>query len=89
VVIGLLVSVPVVVLGSRMVLQLVERFPAIMQLGAAVLAFAAARMIVEEPLLRQLFHPYAVARWSTYALCVAGVLLAGWLATRGRRPDAR
>ena len=89
VVIGLLVSIPVVVLGSRVVLRLVERFPGIMQLGAAVLAFTAARMIVEEPLLRQLFHPYAVARWSTYALCVAGVLLAGWLATRGRRPDAR
>jgi hypothetical protein len=45
-------------------------------------------MIVGEPLLRELFDPSALARWSTYAVCIAGVLGAGWLATRGRRPDA-
>ena len=46
VVIGLLVSVPIVVLGSQVVLKLVERFPSIIHLGAAVLAFTAAKMIV-------------------------------------------
>jgi predicted tellurium resistance membrane protein TerC len=67
---------------------LVESFPVIIQLGAAVLAFTAARMIIGEPLLDAVFDPYAVARWSTYAVCIAGVLGAGWLATRGgRRSD--
>jgi len=51
VVIGLLVSVPIVVYGSTMVLKLVERFPVIIRIGAAVLAFTAARMVVSEPLL--------------------------------------
>lgn len=88
VVIGLLVSVPIVVFGSRMVLKLVERFPIIIQAGAAVLAFTAAKMIVAEPLLRGVFDPSAIARWSTYAVCIVGVLGAGWLATRARRPDA-
>ena len=37
VIIGLLVSVPIVVFGSTMVLKLVERFPAIIQIGSAVL----------------------------------------------------
>jgi YjbE family integral membrane protein len=88
--VGLVVSVPIVVFGSSVVLRLVERFPAIIQLGAAVLAFTAASMVVAEPLLDDLFDPdglvHAIARWSTYALCVAGVLGAGWLATRrGRR----
>ncbi|HEY0823993.1 MAG TPA: TerC family protein [Ramlibacter sp.] len=85
VVIGLLVSIPIVVFGSKIVLKLVERFPLIIQLGAAVLAFTAAKMIVSEPLLRDVFDPSAVARWSLYALCIAGVLGAGWLATRGAR----
>jgi YjbE family integral membrane protein len=49
VIIGLLVSVPIVVFGSTLVLKLVERFPLIIQAGAAVLAFTAARMIVSEP----------------------------------------
>lgn len=88
VVIGLLVSVPIVVFGSRVVLKLVERFPVIIQAGAAVLAFTAAKMIVTEPLLRDVFDPSAIARWSTYAVCIVGVLGAGWLAARARRPDA-
>ncbi|NNU44886.1 TerC family protein [Ramlibacter montanisoli] len=89
VVIGLLVSIPIVVFGSKLVLKLVERFPIIIQLGAAVLAFTAAKMIVSEPLLRGVFDPSAIARWSLYAVCVAGVLGAGWLATRGpRQSDA-
>ena len=92
VVIGLLVSVPIVVFGSTMVLKLVERFPIIINLGAAVLAFTAARMIVSEPLLDQVYggpdlmpstHAlHLVAEWATYALAVAGVLGAGWWATR-------
>src|SRR5665647_1839977 len=49
--IGLLVSVPIVVFGSTVVLKLVERFPLVINLGAAVLAFTAAKMIVSEPLL--------------------------------------
>ena len=92
VVIGLLVSVPIVVFGSSMVLKLVERFPIIIHLGAAVLAFTAAKMIVGEQLLDAVFDPagtlHALARWSTYAVCIAGVLGAGWLATRSTRRSA-
>jgi YjbE family integral membrane protein len=93
VVIGLLVSVPIVVFGSKLVLKMVERFPIIIQLGSAVLAFTAAKMIIGEPLLDMVFDPpatvHAIARWTTYAVCIAGVLGGGWWATRGaRRPPS-
>src|SRR5574337_1333994 len=52
VLIGLLVSVPIVVSGSAMVLKLVHRFPQIIVAGGAVLGWTAAQMIVAEPLLR-------------------------------------
>jgi YjbE family integral membrane protein len=81
VIIGLLVSVPIVVFGSTLVLKLVERFPLVIQAGAAVLAFTAAKMIVDEPLLDGVFE-YSAARWLTYAVAVAGVLAAGWYTTR-------
>ena len=55
VVIGLLISIPIVVFGSTVVLKLVERFPVIIQIGSAVLAFTAAKMIVSEPLLDPIF----------------------------------
>jgi YjbE family integral membrane protein len=86
VVIGLLVSVPIVVLGSSFVLRLVERLPVIIKLGAAVLAFTAAKMIVGEPLLDPLFDPagilHEIARMSTYVLAIAGVLGMGWWSAR-------
>ena len=87
VIIGLLVSVPIVVFGSSVVLKLVERFPVIIQLGAAVLAFTAAKMVIGEPLLDGVFDVPATAwlQWPVYALAVAGVLgLGSWAARRGR-----
>jgi len=84
VILGLLISVPIVVFGSSVVLKLVERFPVIIQLGAAVLAFTAAKMIVGEPLLDSVFDAdsQAAVRWATYAVAVAGVLGLGWLRHR-------
>jgi YjbE family integral membrane protein len=88
VVIGLLISVPIVVWGSTLVLKLVERFPLIIYLGAGVLAYTAARMIVSEPLLDPVFDPHAAARFAIYALLVAGVLAAGrWAARRAEARD--
>ncbi len=92
VVIGLLVSVPIVVFGSTVVLKLVERFPIIINIGAAVLALTAAKMIVGEALLDPIYggpdslasaeNMQMLARWTTYALAIVGVLGAGWWATR-------
>lgn len=85
VVFGLLVSVPIVVFGSSLVLRLVERFPFVITMGAAVLAYTAAKMIVSEPLLDDLFDPAGgwsdLARLGTYVLAIAGVLGLGWWTT--------
>ena len=69
-----------------MVLKLVERFPIIIQAGAAVLAFTAAKMIVSEQILSGVFgtaqHPLepiqTAARWATYVSVIVGVLAASW-----------
>jgi YjbE family integral membrane protein len=49
--IGLAVSIPIVVWGSTLVLKMVERFPAIIWIGAGVLGWTAVKMIQTEPLL--------------------------------------
>jgi predicted tellurium resistance membrane protein TerC len=90
VVIGLLISVPIVVFGSSVVLRLVERFPWIIGVGAAVLALTAAQMIANEPWLKDFFgaakgeieQQQQLARWGLYAVVTAGVLLAGWRSQR-------
>ena len=86
VVIGLLISIPIVVLGSKLVLRLVEKWPVIIQLGAAVLAFTAAQMVINEKLLDPVFDGgetiNQVARIATYIVAVAGVLGLGWLTNK-------
>lgn len=87
VVIGLVASVPIVVFGSSLVLRLVERFPLIIMLGAAVLALTAAQMVLGEPVLAEWVRgEQALAlRLAVYAIAVLGVCGAGWWAGRHRR----
>jgi YjbE family integral membrane protein len=87
VVIGLLVSVPIVVWGSTLVLRLVERYAVITYLGAGVLAFTAAQMIVGEPLLDGIFDARPAGRVALHVVLVAGVLAAGWF--NAKRVHAR
>lgn len=49
VIFGLLVSVPVIVWGSTLVLKLLDRFPIIVALGAAMLGWIAGGLVVTDP----------------------------------------
>ncbi len=86
VVIGLLISVPIVVFGSTLVLKMVERWPVIITIGAAVLAFTAAKMITDEKLLDPIFDGAArineIARWTTYIVAIALVFITSKYAAR-------
>lgn len=76
VILGLIVSIPIVVWGSTLILKFVERFPIIITLGAAVLAWTASKMIVEEPFLEPYFaNP--IIKYGFELLVVAAVVLAG------------
>ncbi|MDO9026007.1 TerC family protein [Zwartia sp.] len=92
VVLGLLISIPIVVLGSTVVLKIVERFPIVISLGAAVLAFTAAKMIVNEQLLADIFktgdNTAFMLRWGLTAIVVAGVLLVGNMKAKKTKASA-
>jgi YjbE family integral membrane protein len=74
VVIGLAVSVPIVIWGSTLVLRWVQRFPAILWFGAAVLGWTGAKMIASEPLVASLLAGQPVARGLLYAVVVGGLV---------------
>jgi len=48
-VIGLVVSVPLIVFGSTLLLKVMDRFPVIVMLGAALLGFLAGEMMLTDP----------------------------------------
>ena len=85
VILGLLISVPIVVWGSALILSLVDRYPAVIYLGAGVLAWTAAVMLVNEPLLEDWLAAQRWLGWAAYALVIGGVLLAGFLRNRARK----
>jgi len=85
VVIGLAISIPVVVWGSTLVLKAIERWPWIVHVGVAVLAWTAAKMIVDEPLWRDTLAPGSAPRFAVYAAVLGGLLGAVLMAARKRR----
>lgn len=74
VVLGLLISIPIVVWGSTLILKWVERFPVIVYAGAAVLAWTAAKMMLGEPMVKTWIEPFAGYAWLAQLLVIAGVL---------------
>ena len=85
VVLGLLISIPIVVAGSTVILHWVERFPAIIYAGAAVLAWTSVKMVLGDPVLEPWVEPYDGYAWLIYVAAIAGVLLAGWLRQSSQR----
>lgn len=77
VVMGLLISVPIVVWGSTIILKWVERYPLIIYIGAGVLAWTAAKMIAEEPFMQGFFEGNVLLKWGFAIVIIAGVLLIG------------
>ena len=78
VVLGLIISVPIMVFGSTLVLKWMERFPWIVYVGAGVLALTAASMIDKEPLFENYFSSHVAMDWALYIVIAGGVLPAGY-----------
>lgn len=88
VILGLLISIPIVVWGSTLILKWVDRFPVIVFLGAGVLAWTAAHMMLHEPLLEPFITGQLLIQTIAYTGIVGGVLLAGLMAARRRKKSA-
>ena len=82
VILGLVISVPIVVWGSAMILTSIQRFPGLLYLGGTVLAWTAAKMLTEEPLVHDLLDDRAAAAPAVYVAIVGGTLGLAWLHNR-------
>ncbi|MBC7488734.1 MAG: TerC family protein [Glaciimonas sp.] len=86
VIIGLLISVPIMVWGSTLALKLIERFPVTIYIGAAILAYTAVHMIATEPIIAEFWDG---ASWMTYIAYVVGMMVVlggGWIASKNHQP---
>jgi YjbE family integral membrane protein len=58
VVIGLILSIPIVVFGSTIVLKIMNRYPIVIWIGVALLGWTAGLMMWEEAMLKPYLDPY-------------------------------
>ena len=89
VILGLLISIPLVVYGSSFVTRLMERWPIIAAIGAAILALTAAGMVGKDPL----FDSYVIDSTAfdrvMQAVAALALFALGWRALkRNGKPAA-
>jgi YjbE family integral membrane protein len=83
VVLGLIISLPIMVWGSTLLIKWMDRYPSIIYIGAGILAWTAAKMITHEAELLHFFEEYALAKWGTIVFIIVAVLVMGkWVNAR-------
>lgn len=71
-IIGLAISIPLVVFGSSMMIKLMERYPSIITLGAALIGWVGGETIASDVLLKEFV---ADNTWFHYACSAAGTAI--------------
>jgi YjbE family integral membrane protein len=78
---GLIVSIPLVIFGSQLIMKVMHRFPVVVWLGAALLGFVAAEILIEDTTIAYLFAG-KYAHWIAEAVGVFIVVFVGYLFRR-------
>jgi YjbE family integral membrane protein len=83
---GLTLSISFVVFSSTLLSNLMDRFPALIYLGAGILGRLAGDMILTDPLVARIWHPRDGVRYAVEAALVIAVIAIGKLVCEaGRR----
>lgn len=89
-IVGLAISIPLVIFASQLLLKLMDRFPIIITLGAALLGWVAGDMLVTDPVDGPWVDAHAAfLHWGAPAIgAIAVVVIGKWLAARKRAAEA-
>lgn len=83
---GLSVSIPLVVFASGLLAGLMDRYPIIVYIGAALLGRVAGHMIMTDAYVTQRFAPGMPLQYSAQAVGTIGVIAVGlWIKSRSRK----
>ena len=86
---GLVVSIPLIIFGSTLILKLMGRFPVIITLGAGLLGWVAGEMAISDPSIagwaagRHVLHTVIPAVGAIFV-----VVVGKWLTSRQQQPEA-
>jgi predicted tellurium resistance membrane protein TerC len=85
---GLVVSIPLIVLGASLITSLLTRFPVLVWAGAALLGWVAGEMFDSDPWLIARFGAETLHRFEYPAALIGALLVLGLgYLLKHRRPD--
>jgi YjbE family integral membrane protein len=84
IVFGLCVSIPFVVFASNLLADLMNRYPATIYLGGAILGQVGGEMILKDPFVAGILHPTDTLRYVVEGVLIVTVLVAGKLLGKKR-----
>ena len=86
---GLALSIPFLVFTSNLLSKLMDRYPIIIYLGAAVLGRVAGDMIITDPFVHNLLHPSSWVEWTVEIVFAGGVIAVGklWMKLRPAKEE--
>jgi len=82
---GLCFSIPFVVASSSLLAKLMDRFPALLYVGAAILGQVGAEMMLTDAFVTRTLTPSHTLVYAGEAVGVIGVLLVSWLVARKKK----
>lgn len=86
---GLIISIPLIIFGSTLLLKIMDRFPIIITVGAGLLGWVAGEMAVSDPSIVAWVEHRAGIHTLVPALGAAAVIVTGkWLTSRRPLPSA-
>jgi YjbE family integral membrane protein len=75
---GLAVSIPLMIVGSKLLVILMDKYPIITYIGAGILAWTAGEMVVDDKKLVELLNLSAPAGFVIAAVITIGIVLGGY-----------
>ena len=79
---GLGLSIPFVVFTSKLLSTIMDKYPVIVWIGAAILGRVGAEMILTDPVVVKIFHPTLAVDIAIQAAGAAVVVAAGWFLSK-------
>jgi YjbE family integral membrane protein len=88
---GLGLSIPFVVFTSNLLSMLMDKYPFLVYIGAAVLGRVAGEMMITDPFVTRLIHPSKILQYSVEIFFTLGVLVAGkiWIKWKISREEQK
>lgn len=76
---GLGLSIPFVVFTSNLLAMLMDKYPVLVYVGAAILGRVGGEMMITDPFIHELLHPSRMVEYGVQAFFTIGVIVAGKL----------